>query len=90
MKQFQGLEKTSACLTVSGGPLAKSAKLPRLLGEMGPRNCSAIKIPAVLGLRVTHESTGNKAQITNLFARIFAEAEISLPVAMASGSNDKQ
>lgn len=75
MKHFQGLEKTFACLTVSGGPLATIAKLPRLLGEI----CLAIKIQDVLGLRVTHESTGNKAQITNLFARIFVEAEISPP-----------
>lgn len=53
--------------------------LPRLLGGDGPRNRSAIKIQAGLGLRAMHESSGNKALITNLFALIIVDLRSAPP-----------
>lgn len=57
----------SCPLLVTGAKLGNIASVAR--GDR-PWNHSAIKIQGGLELRAMHESSGNKAPITNLFARI--------------------
>lgn len=82
VESFPGFGKDSRVPDICP-PLATSAKMWNIAlvarGD-GLWNRSAIKIQAGLGLRAMHESTGNKALITNLFACIVEDPRSTPPL----------